>query len=163
MDPMSHEQSHRAAVDAWIKQVIDDADPAEVVDLFRVAIETLWGRAVTTLGSVTLIAIAERVLSTATGRYSFLSAVNPRPNGDMRWKQQLRDRLAQVPRPELIEGLRFAFIELLTVIGRLTAEILSPDLHAALLEVTAKSLDAEMPAGLHALPSIIARKVQSSS
>jgi hypothetical protein len=60
-----------------------------------------------------------------------------------------------VPRPELIEGLRFAFIELLTVIGRLTAEILSSDLHAALLEVTANSLGAEAPAGLHALPSII--------
>jgi hypothetical protein len=161
VDRTSHELSHSAAVDAWIKQVIDDAEPAELVELFRVAIETLWSRAVITLGSVTLIAIAERVLATATRRYGFLSAINPRPNGDTRWKQQLRDRLAQVPRPELIEGLRFAFIELLTVIGRLTAEILSPELHAALLEVTATSLDAETPTGLHALPSIIAGKAQS--
>jgi hypothetical protein len=160
MDSVSHEQGHSAAVDAWIKQAIDGAAPGEVVELFRVAIETLWGRTVTTLGSVTLIAIAERVLSTATTRYSFLSVINPRPNGDSRWKQQLRDRLLQVPRPELIKGLRFAFIELLTVVGRLTAEILSPDLHAVLLEVTAHSLQAEMPAGLHALPSIVAGKAQ---
>jgi hypothetical protein len=161
MDPISHELGHSAAVDAWIKQAIDGADQAELVDLFRAAIETLWGRAVTTLGSVTLIAIAERVLGTVAGRYSFLSAVNPRPAGDVRWKQQLRERLTQVPRPELIEGLRFAFIELLTVIGRLTAEILSPDLHAALLEVTANSLDAALPAGVHALPRVIARKAQA--
>jgi len=161
MGPTRDELTHAAAVDAWIAQVIDDADHAEVVDLFRAAIEVLWGRTVTTLGSVTLIAIAERVLSTATRRYGFLSAVNPRPNGDARWKQQVRDRLAMVPRPELIDGLRFAFVELLTVIGRLTAEILSPELHAALLEVTASNVDAEPSAGLHALPTIIAGKAQS--
>jgi len=161
VDPTTHEAGHRAAVDAWIKQAIEGADTAELVELFRVAIETLWSRAVTTLGSVTLIAIAERVLATATRRYGFLSAINPRPNGDARWKQQLRERLAQVPRSELIEGLRFAFVELLTVIGRLTAEILSPELHAALLEVTANSVGADTPAGLHALPSIIVVKAQS--
>jgi len=160
MAPTRDELSHAAAVDAWLQQVIDGAEPAEVVDLFRAAIEILWGRAVTTLGSVTLIAIAERVLSTATRRYGFLAAINPRPNGDAHWKQRLRDRLTVVPRAELIEGLRFAFVELLTVIGRLTAEILSPDLHAALLEVTASSVDAEPLPGLHPLPTTIAGKAQ---
>lgn len=161
MDPTRDELNHAAVVDAWIAKVIDGADPADLVDLFRAAIEVLWGRAVVTLGSVTLIAIAERVLGTATRRYSFLVAVSPTPHGDARWKQQLRERLTMVPRPELIEGLRFAFVELLTVVGRLTAEILSPDLHAALLEVTASSVDAEPTTGLHALPTIIAGKVQS--
>jgi hypothetical protein len=161
MAPTSAELSHAAVVDAWMKQVIDAADPADAVDLFRAAIEALWGRTVTTLGSVTLIAIAERVLSTATCRYSFLAAVNPRANGDARWKQQLRERLTAVPRPELIEGLRFALVELLTVIGRLTAEILSPDLHAALGEVAARSVEGEPAIGLHALPTIIAGKAQS--
>jgi hypothetical protein len=160
MDPSRAELSHAAAVDAWIAQVIDGADQADVVDLFRAALEVLWGRTVTTLGSVTLIAIAERVLSTSTRRYSFLAAVNPRPNGDARWKQQLRERLTLVPRPELIEGLRFTFVELLTVIGRLTAEILSPDLHAALREVTVSGVDAGPTAGLHALPTIIVGKAQ---
>jgi hypothetical protein len=160
MDPTRAELSHAAAVDGWIAQVIDGADQADVVDLFRAALEVLWGRTVTTLGSVTLIAIGERVLSTATRRYSFLAAVNARPNGDARWKQQLRERLTLVPRPELIEGLRFAFVELLTVIGRLTAEILSPDLHAALREITASGVDAEPTAGLHALPTITAGKAQ---
>jgi hypothetical protein len=161
MDQSTRDLSHGAAVDTWIKHVIENADAADLVELFRVAIETLWMRAVTTLGSVTLIAIAERVLATATRKHSFLSAINPRPNGDARWKQQLRDRLAQVPRQELIEGLRFGFVELLTVIGRLTAEILSPELHAALLEVTANSLGNEAPTGLHALPSVIVGKAQS--
>jgi hypothetical protein len=160
MDRARDEPAHSAAVDAWIKQAIDDALPTEVVaDLFRVALEALWQRAVTALGSVTLTAIAERVLSTATKRYSFLSAINPQPNSDARPKQLLRDRLILVPRPELLEGFRFALIELLTVIGRLTAEILSPDLHAALFEVTTTS-DRSTPA-LRAVPSSITGKAQS--
>jgi hypothetical protein len=161
MDRSARDLSHSAAVDAWIEGVIDGADAGDVVELFRVAIETLWMRAVTTLGSVTLIAIAERVLATATRQHAFLAAINPRPNGDARWKQQLRDRLGQVPRQELIEGLRFGFVEFLTVIGRLTAEILSSDLHAALLEVTGNSLGTEAPTGLHALPNVIVGKAQS--
>ena len=72
MDPTRAELSHAAAVDGWIAQVIDGADQADVVDLFRAALEVLWGRTVTTLGSVTLIAIGERVLSTATRRYSLV-------------------------------------------------------------------------------------------
>jgi hypothetical protein len=161
MDRARDEPGHSAAVDAWIAQAIDDALPAEVIaDLFRVALESLWQRAVTALGSVTLTAIADRVLSTATKRYSFLAAINPQPNSDARPRQLLRDRLVLVPRPELLEGLRFALIELLTVIGRLTAEILSPDLHAALSEVTATTSDSRAPA-LHALPTQITGKAQS--
>jgi hypothetical protein len=162
MDHAWNESSHRAVVDAWIEQTIDDSWPTElVVDAFRTALESLWDRAVTTLGSATLTAIAERVLSTATRRYSFLSAINPRPNGDMRWKQLLRERLATVARPKLLEGLRFAMIELLTVIGRLTAEILGPELHAALDAVSASAIDANAPTALHAVPPAATRKMHS--
>jgi hypothetical protein len=138
MDHAQDEPSHTAAVDAWLARSIGDhGSSIEVAALFRNAFEALWGRAVTTLGTVTLTAITERVLHTATARHGFLSAVNPRPNGDARWKQHLIERLSTVPRDELIAGLRFALIELLTVVGRLTAEILSPELHAALAEVVA--------------------------
>lgn len=154
----SHELTHRAVVDAWIEQAIDDANPAEIVELFRAAAEALWNCAVTTLGSVTLIAIADRVLSTVTRRYSFLSAINVRPNGDARWKQHLRERLVQVPRQELVDGLRFAFTEFLIVIGRLTAEILSPALHAAILEVRASQIGADARTAQPAEPSRAATK-----
>jgi hypothetical protein len=125
------EPGHAAVVDAWLARSLADGS-VDALDVFRVAFEALWSHAATTLGSATLIAIAERVLHTATMRYGFLVAVNPRPNGDGRWKQKLHERLGAVPSPELIEGLRFAMIELLTVIGRLTAEILTDELHAAI-------------------------------
>jgi hypothetical protein len=44
-----------------------------------------------------------------------------------------------VPRTALIEGLRYGLIELFTVIGALTAEVLRGELHAALEAVTAPS------------------------
>ena len=129
------ESVHAAAVDTWLARALTNGSAVEVVTLFRHALEALWLRAVTTLGTVTLTAIAERVLYTATAKYRFLSAINPRPNGDVRWKQQLVERLCNVPREELLDGLRFTLIDLLTVLGRLTAEILTHDLHATLLEV----------------------------
>jgi hypothetical protein len=139
MDRVQGEPSHTALVDTWIKRSVEHSSSFDLVGLFGAALEALWHRAATTLGSVTLTAIAERVLGNAVGRYPYLSAINPRPNGDARWRRLLHERLALTPRSELLEGLRFALIELLTVIGRLTAEILSADLHAAIMSVTASA------------------------
>ena len=44
-----------------------------------------------------------------------------------------------MPRAALIESLRYGLIELLTVIGALTAEVLRGELHAALEAVTPPS------------------------
>jgi hypothetical protein len=155
MDRAPDEPSHRVAVDAWIQRSVERGSSFEIVGLFGAALERLWNRAARTLGSVTLTAVAERVLGTATGRYPFLSVINPRPNGDARWREQLHERLASVPKSQLLEGLRFALIELLTVIGRLTAEILSQDLHTAIMvaimevEVAEIAPRRKYTAGLH--------------
>lgn len=135
MDRITDEPGHRLVVDAWIKRSVERGSSFEIVGLFGAAVDGLWNRAAGTLGSVTLTAIAERVLSTATGRYPFLSVITSRPNADARWRDQLHERLGSVPKAQLLEGLRFALIELLTVIGRLTAEILSPDLHDTVMEI----------------------------
>jgi hypothetical protein len=160
MECAQPEPSHADIVDGWIKRTVEHGSSIEIVGWFGAALEALWTRAVTTLGTVTLTAIAERVLATTTGRFPFLSIINPHPNGDPRWRQQLAERLATVPRSELLEGLRFALIELLVVIGRLTAEILSEELHAAIAEVTALP-DDRPAASVHALPAIRAQNVLS--
>lgn len=49
---------------------------------------------------------------------------------------ELRRRLGRHDRHLLAEGLRYVLVELLTVIGSLTAEILTPALHDALSKVT---------------------------
>jgi len=128
------ESSHAGVVDAWVRRAIENDPSADALELFHVVFETVWNRAVATLGTTTLLAITERVLRTASNRYRFLLAINTRPTTDPRWRQRLYARLGAVPRLQLIEGLRFALIELLTVIGRLTAEILSDELHAAVID-----------------------------
>lgn len=137
-DPAPADSSHRDVVDAWIRSTIESDPSADALELFHVVFETVWNRAVATLGSTTLVAIAERVLRTASNRYRFLLAIHTRPSDELRWRQQLYARLAAVPRPQLIEGLRFALIELLAVIGRLTAEILTAELHDAVIETTTR-------------------------
>jgi hypothetical protein len=139
------EPSHEAVVDAWLARSIDHDSSVEIVRLFHAALDAVWNRAVTILGPVTLTAIAERVLHNATERYPFLSAIDRRSNsdrrsgGDARWMERLHERLVTVPRAALIESLRYGLIELLTVIGALTAEVLRGELHAALEAVTAPS------------------------
>jgi hypothetical protein len=154
MDRTRDEPSHATVVDAWLERSLRAGSSADALRWFRAAFEALWGRAVTTLGSATLTAIVERVLAGAAAKHPFLLAVNSRPNGDARWKQQLQDRLSAVPEPELVAGLRFAMIELLTIIGRLTAEILTEELHAAITEAVAGEHEVTAPTGPHALRSI---------
>jgi len=137
------EPSHEAAVDTWLARSIDHDSSVEIVRLFHAALDAVWNRAVTILGPVTLTAIAERVFHNATERYPFLSAIDRRSGsdrrsgGDARWMDRLDERLVTVPRAALIESLRYGLIELLTVIGALTAEVLRDELHAALEAVTA--------------------------
>lgn len=131
--------THTVTVDAWLSRVLGPSrgqgSSAEVVALFCKAGEVLWQRAVSTLGTVTLTAIANRALYTAASRYPFLATLYAQPNGQARWGSATMERLARVPRVVLLDGLRFTLIDLLAMVGRLTAEILSEDLHATLLDV----------------------------
>lgn len=160
MDRAHNEPSHEATVDAWLARSVDHDSSVEIVRLFHAALDAVWNRAVTILGPVTLTAIAERVLHHTSERYTFLSAIDRKSSSDARWTERLYERLATVPRALLIEGLRFGLIELLTIIGALTAEVLRGELHTALEAVTAPpgprlSVDAQ------ARSAVAAEKVQT--
>ncbi len=156
MDRVDKAPSHQIVVDTWLERSIDHTASLEVVRLFHAAFESVWIRAVTTLGSVTLAAIGERVLHKATAKYPFLSAINTRPNGEVRWKEAMHERLTSVSRSELIDGLRFGLLEFLTVIGALTAEILTEELHAALADAV---LTAPPESGTHPIPRLVGATV----
>jgi hypothetical protein len=77
----------------------------------------------------------DRVHFTAVEQFPFLSPVEVIPTG-LRC-DALRDSVPSIPREQLLQGIRFVLVEALTVIGSLTADILSPGLHAALSRVPA--------------------------
>jgi hypothetical protein len=120
---------HAACVDAWLRGAETPGATAFAAH-FELALRALWGRAVRTLGEVTLGAIVDRVLYSACEKYPLLSAVKVDGAGIQLAASQ--EERAALPSTELVEAARFVLVEFLTVLGNLTAEILTPGLHAAL-------------------------------
>ncbi|MGA9523514.1 MAG: hypothetical protein WBV82_18775 [Myxococcaceae bacterium] len=108
--------------------------PERLILAFEQALDSLWRRAHQPLGEVTLAAIVDRVLYTAAEQYPILAPLKIDANG-LRW-QELRERAANMHDEQLTDAIRFVLVEFLTVLGNLTAEILTPSLHAALSAVT---------------------------
>jgi hypothetical protein len=131
---MVDEGHHAAFVDAWLKRSAKDVSPELLLTQFEAALRALWEPTKITLGEVTLTAIAERVLHNASEKYPFLSALEVEPSGGIQCRG-LRERIGSVDRSELTNGIRFVLMEFLTVLGNLTAEILTPELHAELSKV----------------------------
>jgi hypothetical protein len=122
---------HDACVDKWMDEcAVQDLETAELLPLFERALGRLWDRARQTLGDVTLTAIVDRVLYTATERFPLLVALKIEGNA-FRWDERERARDKDV----VAESMRFVLVELLTVLGNLTAEILTPALHSDLSSV----------------------------
>lgn len=109
------------------------------LELFEVAFNAVWRRALTTLGEVTMMAVVGRVLFHAAESHPALGSIQIVGAGiDCRG---LRPEIVRPPSQRmdtqpLAEGLRFLLVDLLTVLGNLTAGILTPALHAALTGVT---------------------------
>jgi hypothetical protein len=126
-------REHGACVDAWLERAANRLASDKLLLVFDQGFAALWGRAHQTLGDVTLMAIVDRVLYVAAERYPFLSALKVEPAG-LRC-QELQQQAGNLRRDELAEAVRFVLVEFLTVLGTLTAEILSPALHAELLNI----------------------------
>jgi len=126
-------REHSACVDEWMARAASRVPSERLLGVFDLGFATLWSRAHQTLGDVTLMAIVDRVLYIAIEQYPFLSALKVDPTG-LRC-QELQQRAGSVHRDQLAAAVRFVLVEFLTVLGSLTAEILSPALHAELLKV----------------------------
>jgi hypothetical protein len=125
------EAAHVECVEAWLDRAAKTLAPAQLVTLFERALSALWRRAEVTLGEVTLTAIVDRVLYTASETYPFLSALKVETSGI--GFDGFREQGAHVA--NLPEAVRLVLVEFLTVLGHLTDEILTPALHAELSKV----------------------------
>ena len=126
-------RAHGACVDAWLERAANRLPSDKLLLVFDQGFTALWGRAHQTLGDVTLMAIVDRVLFVAAEQYPFLSALKVEPAG-LR-SQELQQQAGSLHRDQLADAVRFVLVEFLTVLGTLTAEILTPALHAELLKI----------------------------
>jgi hypothetical protein len=130
---MADESNHGACVDAWMERGAKGLPPDRLLLAFEWAFAALWQRAHQTLGDVTLTAIVDRVIYVSAERYPMLSALKLEAVG-LRCGD-LHHRASSLDGDQLAQGARFVLVEFLTVLGNLTAEILTPALHAELAKV----------------------------
>jgi hypothetical protein len=130
---MADENEHALHVDAWLARTTPGLSQEQHCVLFQLALGALWQRAHRTLGDVTLSAIVDRVLFSATEQYPFLAAVRVDAKGTH--SDELVESSRSVDPHTLAAGLRLVLVDFLTVLGNLTAEILSAALHAELSKV----------------------------
>ena len=117
----------RTTHEACVTALMQGRSPVEQHELLRLGLQAIGSRAQQTLGEVTLGAIVDRVLYTARDLHPSLGAISLEATGF---------HFEDPQSAESANGLRFVVIELLTVLGSLTAEILTPALHAALSGVS---------------------------
>lgn len=123
------EPDARAFVTDWWQRAAADASEGERRRLLEDALGAVWRRARGTLGDITLAAIMERVLSDVADRSDVLRDLTLDDDGRLR---RLPGDDTDAP-AETEQALLVVLAELLSVIGRLTADILTPALRAEVL------------------------------
>ena len=125
--------SHARFVEEWWVKRASGLPPVQVVALFDLALSALWRRARRTLGEITLSAIVERVLATSSELHPLLAGI--RLDHGRISSEELRRRAADLSEETLRAAFSAVLTDWLTVIGNLTAEILTPALREALGEI----------------------------
>jgi hypothetical protein len=138
----AHDHSHH--VSAWMGQAAGVSSD-QLAQLFEQAIGALWHRAYFTLGALTLGAITDRVLYNATEKFPVFRSLKLEADGIN--CAEFREDASGVSERELANAIQFILVEVLTVIGNLTAEILSPYLHSELSKITLKDLPGKPRSG----------------
>ena len=134
---MQQRIDHAPFIEDWLRQNACCHSREQLRDLFSRAFDALWRRSLVTLGEVTLSAIFDRILYRSKRAYPWLDAVILFEHGFSLEKLDMLDDGS-----ELLTGLKHILLELLTVLGSLTADALTKQLHAELALVTCVSSDA---------------------
>ena len=125
---------HATRVAGWLARSVADGHSApQLARSFERAVAALWARAHRTLGDVTLTAILGRVLHDASERFPAFPPLTVGENGID--AKELHARAHALSVPEASAATSFVLTEFLTVLGNLTAEILTPALHAELSNI----------------------------
>lgn len=122
-----------------MERAAKDLPPERLIQVFELGFAALWRRAHQTLGDVTLVAIVDRVLFTAAERFPDFGLL--KIEADRLQCEELRERARSLEHDHLAAGIRFVLVEFLTVLGNLTAEILTPALHSELSNVAPMESD----------------------
>jgi hypothetical protein len=125
---------HAACVDAWLKST-NKASRQVLIQLFETAVAVLWDCAAVTLGDVTLTAIADRVLQNVAAKFPPFASITIEPSKGLRF-DVFRKSVESMSDASLRSGIRLVLVKFLTVLGNLTDDILTTELHFELSKIT---------------------------
>jgi hypothetical protein len=132
---MAGHSHHDRAVAALWARLGPDPGKGEVLALGERALDAVWQRTYVTLGEITLVAIVDRVLHTAAKAHPLVGHLKLETSG-LRFHELLA-AAEHASREDVQRALTCVLVELLTVLGALTGEILTPGMHAALAKLAA--------------------------
>jgi hypothetical protein len=133
MNDLQSSDMHSKLVKIWEEKSAAELTQLQHLRLLELGILTLEQTASRTLSNVTLLVIIDRVIRQCIPKHPVLSYISLESNS---LSFENRPEIDSSKALELMEALRFLLIELLTVLGRITAEILTKALHYELLKVT---------------------------
>lgn len=131
---------HDPAVDAWLAR-LGDGSAIRIATAFERAFGAMWNRAQRPLGDVTLAAIVERVVHGAAASAPLLSTLRVDMNGLI--CEELFEQTRSASPAEVRTAARTFMIEFLSVLGELTADVLTSAMHDEL--ANAREADDLMP------------------
>ena len=124
------ETDHQRCVRGFMDRHGKGLPPERLLAIFDQGFVLVWRRAHRALGEVTLTAITDRVLRDGAAVYPVLSALHLR--GNELSTHDLHEIAGSLREDELAEALQCVLAGFLALLGTLTADILTPALHAEL-------------------------------
>jgi hypothetical protein len=123
---------HSKAVEEWLKTCAQGLDSAQKILLLEKAIHAIEKRARITLSSITLLVVLDRILQNVKETFPVLDDVRIEKDS-LSFPALEKNHSPE----EMVKALTLLLVELLRVLGRLTANILTKPLHMELMKVTA--------------------------
>ena len=131
-----HTKLHEQCVNAWLEaRDARNADNERMTELLLAGLHAIWERARPSLGDVTLAAIVQRAIHTAEHRHEALAQLGLRVTDG----RTIGVTSPLEPRVDLSDAVTYVLVEVLRVLGGLTAGALTPALHAAIASAADES------------------------
>jgi hypothetical protein len=126
-------KDHADLVDAWAKRMTLSLSREQIVRLFEQTTAGLWNRSHTTISTVLLTAVWERVLFNGSVKHAPLSLLKLTETGIN--FDELYNSVGTLSEKQLVDALQLAITEFIAILGSITNEIITPFLYLELSEV----------------------------
>ncbi len=134
---LNQNSAHRDIVILWEEKNIKDLGTDQAIQVFGNALQTIERRCLITLSSVTVQVVLDRIIHQGIEKFPLLVEVTLESTG-LNFSS-IHQKKEHYNAHEINNAFRYLLIELLTVIGNITSEVLTAPLHKELMEVTSAS------------------------